>query len=44
VLALGKPVVGHVIGNRPDADRALAAGARGLMVSGVREVLGETGA
>jgi len=39
VLGLGKPVIGHVVPDRTGADRALAAGARGLMVSGVLEVV-----
>jgi hypothetical protein len=39
VLALGRPVVAHVVSDAAGADRALAAGAHGLMVSGVREVL-----
>ncbi len=41
VLALGKPVIAHVIPDRAGADRAVAAGARGLMVSGVLEVVGD---
>lgn len=39
VLALGRPVVAHVVADAAAARRALAAGARGLMVSGVLEVL-----
>jgi glycerophosphoryl diester phosphodiesterase len=41
VLALGKPVIAHVIPDRAGADRAVAAGARGLMVSGVLEVVAD---
>ncbi len=37
---LGKPLVGHVVADRPQAESALGHGAQGLMVSGLREVLG----
>jgi len=38
--ATGKPVLAHIVPSRPDAERSLALGAAGLVVSGVREVLG----
>jgi hypothetical protein len=38
--ATGKPVLAHIVPSRADADRALDLGAAGLVVSGVREVLG----
>ncbi|MFF1635560.1 glycerophosphodiester phosphodiesterase [Leifsonia sp. NPDC058248] len=37
---LGKPVIGHIIPSREDADRVRRLGAQGLMISGVTEVLG----
>jgi hypothetical protein len=37
---LGKPVIGHIIPSRKDADRVRRLGAQGLMLSGVTEVLG----
>lgn len=39
MLATGKRVIAHVVATPAQADRALAAGATGLMVSGVREVV-----
>jgi glycerophosphoryl diester phosphodiesterase len=39
-LGYGRPVLGHVAATRADADRLLAAGAQGVVASGVREVLG----
>lgn len=38
--ALGKPIVGHIVASAADAQVVRARGARGLMVSAVREVLG----
>jgi hypothetical protein len=40
VHKLGKPVIGHIIPSRTDADRVRRLGAQGLMLSGVTEVLG----
>lgn len=40
VLAFGKPVVGHIIPTKAAAEEADGKGANGLMISGVREVLG----
>ncbi len=40
VTALDKPVIGHIIPSKKGADRARRLGARGLMLSGVTEVLG----
>jgi Glycerophosphoryl diester phosphodiesterase family len=40
VLAIGKPVIAHVIPSRAGASEALAKGAAGLMVSGITQVLG----
>lgn len=39
MLATGKRVIAHVVATQTQADSALAAGATGLMVSGVREVV-----
>lgn len=39
MLATGKRVIAHVVATPAQADRALAAGATGLMVSGVRDVV-----
>ncbi|BDZ49772.1 hypothetical protein GCM10025867_20130 [Frondihabitans sucicola] len=40
VAALGKPVIGHVVPTPAAAATALGLGARGLMISGVRETVG----
>jgi Glycerophosphoryl diester phosphodiesterase family len=40
MLALGKPVVGHIVASGADARQVRDRGARGLMISAVREVLG----
>jgi hypothetical protein len=40
VTALGKPVIGHIIPTKAGAEQARSKGARGLMLSGVTEVLG----
>ncbi|MBC7518352.1 MAG: hypothetical protein H7248_05635 [Microbacteriaceae bacterium] len=42
IESLGKPVIGHIVSDRPEARAALSHGAVGLIVSGVREVLGAT--
>lgn len=41
MLSFGKPVIGHIIHRKSDAGKAIALGARGLMISGVTEVLGQ---
>lgn len=38
--ATGKPIVGHIIPSKAAEKRVLREGAQGLMISGVREVLG----
>ena len=40
VVDAGKPIIGFIARTQRDADRALARGARGVMVSGIKEVLG----
>ncbi|CAN5142584.1 hypothetical protein BH09ACT1_BH09ACT1_22490 [soil metagenome] len=40
VRSYGKPVIGHIIPSKAAAKTALGHGARGLMVSGVTQVLG----
>lgn len=39
MTATGKRVIGHIVATKAQADQALAAGATGLMVSGVQEVV-----
>ncbi|WP_420120281.1 hypothetical protein [Nakamurella sp.] len=39
MLATGKRVIAHVVATRAQADKAIARGATGLMVSGVQEVV-----
>lgn len=39
MLATGKRLIAHVVATRAQADKALARGATGLMVSGVQEVV-----
>jgi glycerophosphoryl diester phosphodiesterase len=41
MLSFGKPVIGHVIPTKIDAEKAIALGASGLMISGVTQVLGQ---
>lgn len=40
MLSFGKPVIGHIIPTKHDAEKAVSLGARGLMISGVTQVLG----
>lgn len=42
ILSYGKPVMGHIVPNAGAANIALSAGAAGLMVSGVQEVIQRT--
>ena len=40
--SFGKPVIGHIVADRSEGRTAIARGAAGLIVSGVREVLAVT--
>lgn len=42
ILSYGKPVMGHIVPSAVSSMTALAAGASGLMVSGVQEVISRT--